>query len=287
MPKQSTSARSNRCTLKQKYKLVKKVKEHHKKKRREDAKKLRMGIKPKVPKDPGIPGAWPHKDELNKEMDFEVEKKKAVEAAKAEVKRERRNDYKRRSREAIVAGLPPPTLEELRRKADDMDEDFMAKKEAKLDDATIDDARDAGDNDSSRRAYYKEFVKVVEISDVIIQVLDARDPLACRSPEVERFVRRLNPDKRVVLLLNKIDLVPKENVQAWLKYFREELPCVAFKCATGGGFGGGDKLGSRNMPTKGSYGGQDCLGGETLLQLLKNYARNRNIKTSITVGIVG
>ena len=88
------------------------------------------------------------------------------------------------------------------------------------------------DSDASRRAYYKEFVKVVEISDVIIQVIDARDPLACRSPEVERFVRRTNPEKRVVLLLNKIDLVPKENVEAWLKYFREELPTVAFKCST-------------------------------------------------------
>ena len=128
---------------------------------------------------------------------------------------------------------------------------------------------------------------MVEVSDVIIQVLDARDPLACRSPEVERFVRRANPDKRVVLLLNKIDLAPKENVQAWLKYFREEMPCVAFKCATGGGGGGGDKLGARSLPTKGSYGGKDALGGETLLQLLKNYARNRNLKTAITVGIVG
>ena len=35
----------------------------------------------------------------------------------------------------------------------------------------------------------------------------------------------------MILLLNKIDLAPKENVQAWLKYFREEMPCVAFKCA--------------------------------------------------------
>ena len=73
---------------------------------------------------------------------------------------------------------------------------------------------------------------MVELSDVIIQVLDARDPLSCRSPEVERFVRRMNPDKRMILLLNKIDLVPKDNVLAWLNYFREELPTVAFKCAT-------------------------------------------------------
>ena len=98
---------------------------------------------------------------------------------------------------------------------------------------------------------------MVEVSDVIIQVLDARDPLACRSPEVERFVRRTNPDKRVVLLLNKIDLAPKENVQAWLKYFREEMPCVAFKCATGGGgTGGSDKLGSARFPPRAGTAGR-------------------------------
>jgi nuclear GTP-binding protein len=36
-----------------------------------------------VPKDPGIPHAWPYKDELMKEIDFEVEKKKALAEAKA------------------------------------------------------------------------------------------------------------------------------------------------------------------------------------------------------------
>lgn len=58
--------------------------------------------------------------------------------------------------------------------------------------------------DNSRRAFYREFRKVIEASDVIIQVLDARDPAACRCEDVERYVRSLGPNKRIVLLLNKI-----------------------------------------------------------------------------------
>lgn len=36
------------------------------------------------------------------------------------------------------------------------------------------------------------------------QVLDARDPEGCRCPDVERYVRSLDPNKRVILLLNKM-----------------------------------------------------------------------------------
>ena len=38
--------------------------------------------------------------------------------------------------------------------------------------------------DSTRKAYYREFRKVVEAADVVLEVLDARDPLGCRCPQV-------------------------------------------------------------------------------------------------------
>lgn len=44
----------------------------------------------------------------------------------------------------------------------------------------------------------------MELADVVIEVLDARDPLPCRSLEVENFVRTCGPQKRIILLLNKI-----------------------------------------------------------------------------------
>lgn len=53
------------------------------------------------------------------------------------------------------------------------------------------------------REHFKEFRKVVSLADVVLQVLDARDPLGCRSNEVEEFIRQFSPRKRLVFLLNK------------------------------------------------------------------------------------
>lgn len=45
---------------------------------------------------------------------------------------------------------------------------------------------------------------MIEASDVIVQVLDARDPLGSRCEDLERMVQKAGPLKRIVLLLNKI-----------------------------------------------------------------------------------
>lgn len=87
MPKKSTKSKSKRQTLRQKHKVIRKVKEHHRKKTKE-AKK--HGNKPKKVKDPGIPAQWPFKQELIKEMEWqkqrilhqEQQKKDAKKAAK-------------------------------------------------------------------------------------------------------------------------------------------------------------------------------------------------------------
>jgi nuclear GTP-binding protein len=36
-------------------------------------------------------------------------------------------------------------------------------------------------------------------------------------------------DKKIILLLNKIDLVPLDNAVAWQSYLRREFPTVLFK----------------------------------------------------------
>jgi len=61
--------------------------------------------------------------------------------------------------------------------------------------------------DNSDRDFYKELVKVIEASDVILEVLDARDPLGTRCVDMERLVMKSGPNKHLVLLLNKIGIL--------------------------------------------------------------------------------
>ncbi len=56
-----------------------------------------------------------------------------------------------------------------------------------------------------RRYYIRTLHKVVDEADVVVLVLDARDPAGCRSRLVEEEVRRREAEgKRLVFVLNKI-----------------------------------------------------------------------------------
>jgi nuclear GTP-binding protein len=79
--------------------------------------------------------------------------------------------------------------------------------------------------------------------------------------------------------LNKTDLVPTPVVKSWLAHLRRHFPTVAFKSS----------INSQKAALGGSGGltANDAMGADQLISLLKNYCRNLNIKTAITVGVVG
>ncbi|XP_028855330.1 guanine nucleotide-binding protein-like 3-like protein isoform X2 [Denticeps clupeoides] len=144
------------------------------------------------------------------------------------------------------------------------------------------------ENENSRKAYYREFKKVIEAADVVLEVLDARDPLGCRCPQVEEAVVQSGTSKKIVLVLNKIDLVSKDVVEKWIKYLRNEFPTVAFKASTQQQ---NKNLKRSHVPvtqaTAELLNSSACVGAECLMKLLGNYCRNQDIKTAITVGVVG
>ena len=75
----------------------------------------------------------------------------------------------------------------------------------------------------------------------------------------------------------------------WLKYLRNELPAIAFKASTqiqSTRLGRGrSKFLRTNQPEINKT--SNCLGADTLMTLLGNYARNKGMKTAIRVGVVG
>uniref|UniRef100_A0A804U8K6 G domain-containing protein n=1 Tax=Zea mays TaxID=4577 RepID=A0A804U8K6_MAIZE len=105
--------------------------------------------------------------------------------------------------------------------------------------------------------------------------------------DMEKMVTKADPSKRIVLLHNKIDLVPKEAVEKWLTYLREEMPTIAFKCNTQEQRTKPGWKSSKLDKTNSIPQSSDCLGAENLIRLLKKYSRSHELKLAITVGIVG
>lgn len=252
---------SKRVGLKLQHSIKKRIKEHNKKARRaaKDAPPKR------VKKDPGIPNLWPYKEAMIQQIE-EAKEREEEERQRQKDKRKKALDKKRAQNEARDAAeeAPAPRVSAL----------------------------------AKRRWFFKEMKQVVDAADVILEVLDARDPLGCRCREIEQMVQSkmqahgTNP-KIVVLVLNKIDLVPPEVARKWVAYLRKELPTIAFKASTQKGARkiaqiSGDKADHQSPEDLQKSG---AVGASSLVQLLKKYAlfgkSMQKKKKKITVGIIG
>jgi len=84
---------------------------------------------------------------------------------------------------------------------------------------------------------YSELYKVIDSSDVICSILDARDPLGTRSYYVENFLKKNAPHKHLIFILNKCDLIPTWATAAWIKHLSKEYPTLAFHASITNPFG--------------------------------------------------
>ncbi|EPY21086.1 nuclear GTP-binding protein [Strigomonas culicis] len=119
---------------------------------------------------------------------------------------------------------------------------------------------------------WSELYKVIDSSDVVLYVLDARDPMGTRSPFLEDFMRREKKYKHFVLVLNKCDLIPLWATARWLQILSKDYPTIAFHASVNHPFGKGN-----------------------VISLLRQFSKlhnvthrgNKRTKTPISVGIIG
>ncbi|KAI9214558.1 hypothetical protein DS838_000508 [Geotrichum bryndzae] len=103
------------------------------------------------------------------------------------------------------------SLEDLAAATDNAQVDFKEKiqedLEAKSDGWTA-EAKEAIFHKGQSKRIWNELYKVIDSSDVVIHVLDARDPLGTRCQSVEQYIKKEAAHKHLIYVLNKCDLVP-------------------------------------------------------------------------------
>uniref|UniRef100_A0A0E0D0L4 Nuclear/nucleolar GTPase 2 n=1 Tax=Oryza meridionalis TaxID=40149 RepID=A0A0E0D0L4_9ORYZ len=82
-----------------------------------------------------------------------------------------------------------------------------------------------------------ELYKVIDSSDVVVQVLDARDPMGTRCYHLEKHLKENAKHKHLVFLLNKCDLVPAWATKGWLRTLSKDYPTLAFHASINSSFG--------------------------------------------------
>lgn len=133
-------------------------------------------------------------------------------------------------------------------------------------------------HDTSRKAHDKVFKQVVDQADVVLYVLDARDPEGTRSREVERMVMAAaSGGKRLILVLNKIDLIPPRVLKDWLAHLRRYFPALPLRA-------------SKSAPNSQTFNHRDLTvqsTSATLFKSLKSFAASKQLKRAVSVGVIG
>ena len=224
-----SEGQSKRVTLQQKYKIQKRVKEYKRKLKKAGKTIGPNGGQWKSKKEANIPNDWPFKDQ----MLADIERQKAAEAELAEKNKiARKLAAEKKKRDAAAGKTTTPAESSLPRGMGAPIPPTLA-------------ATNAIMLDAYTKRVWREVKQVIEESDVVLEVLDARDPLGSRCLELEQWAHgkllerqakraagEVEPaPKPIILVLNKVDLVPVSVSQAWLDFFAKHdatFPCIAF-----------------------------------------------------------
>ncbi|CAL1290801.1 unnamed protein product [Larinioides sclopetarius] len=142
---------------------------------------------------------------------------------------------------------------------------------------------------------WRQLWRVIERSDLVVQIVDARNPLLFRCSDLETYIKEIDESKMNMLLLNKADLLTESERKHWCEYFDEIGIKVVFFSALEEGqrpaeisdtpqaetiLEGQDSITAKNIFT--------VLSREELLQLFKQFVNKSNdSQHKPTVGLVG
>ena len=264
--------------------------------------------KSRLKKDPGIPNLFPFKDKILEEIE-EKKRKKAEDAqrlrdvAKANKKTaattpatgeevaeddlmdedddltDDEDEEQQVNEEANSSNPMAALLASAQARATEYeDDDLRGDMASEEDDEVMKDGgasiqqpgTDHRNPDSSRKAFDKIFKQVLEAADVILYVLDARDPDGTRSREVERQIMSADSgSKRLILVLNKIDLVPAPVLKGWLTHLRRSFPTIPLRASTPAS--NAQTFDHKQLTVRNT--------SETLLRSLKTYAASKTAQT--------
>ncbi|KFV88571.1 Large subunit GTPase 1, partial [Struthio camelus australis] len=76
--------------------------------------------------------------------------------------------------------------------------------------------------------FWRQLWRVIERSDIVVQIVDARNPLLFRCQDLEKYVKEVSSNKENVILINKADLLSEEQRAAWARFFEKEGVKVVF-----------------------------------------------------------
>ncbi|KAI5800009.1 P-loop containing nucleoside triphosphate hydrolase protein [Geopyxis carbonaria] len=295
--------KSKRVPVRLRHKIEKRSNEKQRKERKHAKKHPELHPKKKSVQ-LGIPNSYPFKDQIL----AEIEEGRRL---KLETQAKNREEAKKRRQELKDANDGDEVMDD-----DDDSEEEDSEEEEDDDDAMSEDEEEGGNSamaallasararameyeakngdsngesededmeqkfrgDNSQKSFNKAFKQAVDAADVILYVLDARDPEGTRSREVERQIMAAEGgEKRLILILNKIDLVPPTVLKGWIKYLRRFFPTLPLKASNGAP--NAQSFDHKSLTTQGT--------SAALLKSLKSFAHSKQLKRAVTVGVIG
>ncbi|KAK8062215.1 hypothetical protein PG997_014312 [Apiospora hydei] len=79
---------------------------------------------------------------------------------------------------------------------------------------------------------WRQLWRVIERSHLVVQIVDARNPLMFRSADLESYVKDVDSRKQNLLLVNKADMMTTKQRRVWAQYFKEKKIAYRFFSAS-------------------------------------------------------